>query len=218
MEITVRYSTVLVVQPDLIPPVLEFFVGHSGIHSSEARVQLRAWYLFSRLIGKIQKHAAPMSEQIIGAFTDLLEIRVKPALESGDTDSDTDSEQQDAFFDSQLYLFQSAGLLIASSRNNNLAVGQALLQSLTANIDECIQAATANQAVILNVHHSIMAIGDIAKGFEGASDITASTRQGAGTQLFTAPSETILKGLERLEESVSIRDAVRFPNDRFEFG
>jgi exportin-T len=211
MEIIVRYSTMLEVQPDLIPPVLEVFVGRLGIHSSEARVQLRAWYLFSRLLGKIQKDAGPMSDQIIRAFTDLLEIRIKPSLsfELRDSDSDSDSEQ-DTFFDSQLYLFQAAGLLTALTRNSNFEVGQALLRSVTENISERLKIAPPNQSVILHVHHSIMAIGDFAKGFDGAGDMTVSTRQDVGTRLFTAPSETILKGLERLEESLLVRDAVSF--------
>jgi exportin-T len=53
-----------------------------------------------------------------------------------------------------------------------------------------------------------MAIGDVAKGFESAGDLSIASRQEAGPRLFTAPSETILKALERLEEFVLIRDAV----------
>jgi exportin-T len=209
MEIALRYSTVLELRRDLIPPVLEFFAGSSGIHSSEARVQLRAWYLFSRLLGRIHKHLASMSEQIISSFLHLLEIRLKPSvpLLVGDSDSDSDSEQ-DVFFESQLYLFQCAGLLVASTQSNDLEVGHALLRSLCGNIDEPLTVAMPDHSAILRVHHSIMAIGEIAKGYDSAGEMTVSARQDATIRLFTGPTETILEGLERLEESLLIRDAV----------
>lgn len=214
MDIIVRYSAELQTQPDLIPPVLEFFVGSAGIHSSEAHIQLRAWYLFERLIGKLGKSLASIAEQILATFMDLLQIRVVPTANSSfprDDESDSDSEHQDVIFDSQLYLFQSAGLLIASTAESNFRVGQALLQSLRSNISERLEAAAPDQSAILFVHHSIMAIGDIAKGFDTGSETLLALRQENGSQLFAPVTDTILKALVRLEDSSFIRDAVRHP-------
>lgn len=212
MEIIVRYSAELLLQLDLIPAVLEFFVGSTGIHSAESHVQFRGWYLFDRLLGKMQGHLVSISGQILAAFSDLLQIRVPAASlatnPSGDGDSDSDSEQQDVFFDSQLYLFQSAGLLIASTQSSNFEVGQALLQSLGNNIQERIQAPSIDQIDLLYVHHTIMAIGDIAKGFDNASEILAPTREQAVNLLFIPATEIILKALTRFEDSILIRDAV----------
>jgi hypothetical protein len=212
MEITVRYAAELLLQPELIPAVLEFFVGSTGIHSIEPHVQFRAWYLFDRLLGKMQSNLLSISEQILAAFIDLLQIRViaTPIASNplGDGDSDGDSEQQDAFFDSQLYLFQSAGLLIASTHNSNFEVGQTLLRSLNNNVLERIQAASIDQSGLLHVHHTVMAIGDIAKGFDNASEVSAATREQAVRTLFTPATETILKALTRFENSNLIRDAV----------
>ena len=214
MEIMVRYSSELQLQPDLIPAVLEFFVGPFGIHSNEAPVQLRAWYLFERLLVKMQNNVASMSAQILAAFMDLLQIDVAPASRSSfqgaDTDSDSDSEQ-DLVFDSRLYLFQSAGLLMASMHATDFKAGGALLESLIANINEHSLPASPDQAVISNIHHTVMAIGDVAKGFEGAIAIDASalSRQQVGNRLFSPASEAILKALVRFEDSSLIRDAVR---------
>jgi exportin-T len=212
MEIMVRYSTELQLQPDLIPTVLEYFVGPFGIHSSEAQVQLRAWYLFERLLVKIQNNITSMSEQILAAFTDLLQINVSSSststFRSADSDSESDSEQ-DMVFDNQLYLFQSAGLLIASMHTTNFKAGETLLQSLITIINERLQLTQSDQVVVLKIHHTIMAIGDVAKGFDGSNDGPMLSRRQIGNRLFSLASETILKALARFEESSYIRDAVR---------
>ena len=211
----VRYSTELQLQPELIPVVLEFFVGPFGIHSSEAQVQLRAWYLFERLLVKMQNNITSMSEQILAAFTDLLQINVTSSsistFQTVDSDSETDSEH-DVVFDNQLYLFQSAGLLIASMHTTDFKAGENVLQSLIKIINERLQLTHSDQAVVLKIHHTIMAIGDIAKGFDSANDGPTLSRQQIGNRLFTPASETILKALATFEESSHIRDAVRNPS------
>lgn len=214
MDIIVRYSSQLQLRSDLIPPVLEFFVGTMGIHSNEAQVQLRSWYLFERYLVKVQGHIGPMSDQILVAFTDLLQIRMmnasNPLSQTPESDSDTDSEH-DVFFDSQLYLFQAAGLLIALMDGTKLEVAEALLQSLIANINEKTRLAATDQTLVVNIHHTIMAIGDIAKGYDGVGDgSTGSTmpRQGVGNRLFVPASEVILEALANFEDSSLIRDAV----------
>jgi exportin-T len=212
MEITVRYSAELLLQPELIPSVLEFFVGFTGIHSVEQHVRFRAWYLFNRLLRKMQGHLVSISEQILAAFSDLLQIRVTETSTApnplGDGDSDSDSEQQDALFDSQVYLFQSAGLLIASTQSSNFEVGQALLRSLSNNIQERVQASSIDPSGLLYVHHTVMAVGDIAKGFDEANEIPPPAREQAVNVLFIPATETILKALTRFEDSNLIRDAV----------
>jgi exportin-T len=216
MDITVRYSTELQIQTDLIPAVLEFFVGPAGIHSSEAQIQLRAWYLFERLLGKLQKSLVSISEQILATFMDLLQIRVVSTADTSfqrDDESDSDSEHQDVFFDSQLYLFQSAGLLIASTAESNFQVGQALLLSLRNNITDRLGIASPDQSAIMYVHHSIMAIGDIAKGFDNAIEMISVERQENGNRLFSPVTDTVLKALVRFEDSSSIRDSVTSPHD-----
>lgn len=202
----VRYSAELQLQSSLLSPVLEFFVGPSGIHSAEAHVQLRAWYLFERLLIKIQDNIAPMAEQVLGAFVDLLQIDVTASsISTADTDSESNSEQ-DVVFDNQLYLFQSAGLLIASLQSTNFKAGEGLLQSLNARIDAAVQLQTQDPMTILIVHHHVMAIGDIAKGFDNS--VVHSRRQ-FGYRLFSSASETILRALMTFQDSSSIRDAVR---------
>lgn len=210
MEIAVRYSSELLLLPDLIPPVLEVFVGPLGIHNTDAQAQFRSWYLFERLLQKTQNHIAPMSDQVLASFTDLLQINVSldsnSAFETPGSDSENDSEQ-DVFFDNQLYLFQSAGLLIALSCSSNFKAGEMLLHSLTANINSQLEIASPDQSLILNVHHTIMALGDIAKGFDNAV-MCMATHQRDKNRIFLPTSEIILKALTRFEESVAIRDAV----------
>jgi exportin-T len=213
MEIAVRYSSELLLLSSLVPRVLEVFVGPLGIHSTEAPVQFRSWYLFERLLEKIQNHIVPMSDQVLASFTDLLQINVSLnsnfPFEAAGSDSENDSEQ-DVFFDNQLYLFQSAGLLIALTRSTNFKAGEVLLHSLIANINNRLEIVAHDQSLILNVHHTIMALGDIAKGFDNAVE-SISPRQQDGNRLFLPTSEIILKALTRFEDSVAIRDAVFSP-------
>jgi len=205
LEIMVRYSAELQLQPSLLSPVLEFFVGPSGIHSTEAHVQLRAWYLFERLLIKIQDNVAPMAEQVLNAFVDLLQIDVPvSSISAADTDSESNSEH-DVVFDNQLFLFQSAGLLVASLQSTNFKAGEGLLQCLNTNIESRVQQQAQDSMTILIVHHIIMAIGDVAKGFD---DSMIQSRRQFGPRLFSSATETILRALLRFQDSSSIRDAV----------
>jgi len=211
MDILVRYSTEVQLQSNLIHSVLEFFVGQFGIHSPELRVQFRAWYLFDRLLSKFQKDIAPISEQILSTFTDLLVIRppmiLDTSFESIDSDSENESDR-DVFFDNQLYLFQSAGLLTALSHSSNFEIGQALIRALEGTINENLQGSRLNQQGAHYVHHSVMAIGDMAKGFDNAADVSSGSRQQTGTRFFYPASETVLKALSVYEDFSQIRDAV----------
>ena len=211
MEICVRYSAEIQLQSNIIPAILEFFVGPSGIHSAEPRVQFRAWYLFDRFLNKLQKDIVSISEQILTAFGDLLVIRAPvasaSAIETPDSDSETESER-DVLFDNQLYLFQSAGLLTALSQTSNFELGQALIQALQSTIKDHLTGALPDQQGVHYVHHAIMAIGNVAKGFDGAVEISSITRQQTGTKLFSPAAETVLKALSLYEDSSQIRDAV----------
>jgi exportin-T len=207
----VRYSAELQLQPSLLSPVLEFFVGPSGIHSTETHVQLRAWYLFERLLIKIQDKVSPMAEQVLGAFINLLQIDVTASsISTADSDSESTSEQ-DVVFDNQLFLFQSAGLLIASLQSTNFKAADGLLQSLTGTIDARVQLQAQDPVTILTVHHNIMALGDIAKGFDNSA---IQSRRQFGHRLFSLPSDSILRALVTFQDSSSVRDAVR-PDSRF---
>jgi len=207
----VRYSPELQLQPELISLVLNFFVGKSGIRSLEPKVQLRAWYLFARLLVRVQKNIVPISDQILTTFTDLLEIRVPVAVETQldaiESDSESESEH-DVFFDNQLYLFQSAGLLIALTQTPNCKIGHTLLQSLQVTITDRLPA-ELDQLSIQIVHHCIMAIGDIAKGLDSAAEVSSNVRQEVGNRLLYPAAETILNSLKVLEDSSLIREAVR---------
>jgi exportin-T len=207
METIVRYSTELQLKMDFNPPVLEFFVGPYGIRSKEPTVQLRSWYLFERLLVKIHPYISSMVEQVLLSFMDLLVIHITPKnamFQSQDSDSDNESEQ-DVVFDSQLYLYQSAGLLIACM--SKLDVAETLLQSLISNIKSRFQIVNPDQLVIMNIHHTIMAIGDIAKGFDSAS---RNSGEQLGTRIFGPAAETINEALERFEEYNIVRDATRY--------
>jgi hypothetical protein len=146
-----------------------------------------------------------MAEQVLGAFIDLLQIDVaESSISTADSDSESSSEQ-DVVFDNQLFLFQSAGLLIASLQSTNFKAADGLLQSLIGNIDARVQLQAQDPVTILTVHHNIMALGDIAKGFDNS--VIQSRRQ-FGHRLFLLASDSILRALVTFQDSSSVRDAV----------
>jgi exportin-T len=211
MDMIVRYSVEVQHQPNLIPPILEFFVSRYGIHSPEPNVQLRAWYLFGRLLSKFQKDISPISEQIMTTFTDLLVIQqpaeLRTSIESVDSDSENESGR-DIFFYNQLYLYQSAGLLTALAEHTNSEIFQALIEGLEGTINENMRSERLDQQGVHYVHHSIMALGDIAKGFDSVGEVSSEAHRQRGIELFYPVSETVLKATSTYQDFGQIRDAV----------
>jgi hypothetical protein len=62
---------------------------------------------------------------------------------------------------------------------------------------------------ILNVHHLVMALGNIAKGFPEPSEKALATAPPAWISVFKQATEAILAVLERMNQYKIIRDAVR---------
>ena len=73
-------------------------------------------------------------------------------------------------FDSQLYLFESAGILISLTYKNpgkSEALLLSVVEPLLDDLSRSLQAIKGPQDAqpILKVHHIIMALGNVAKGF-----------------------------------------------------
>ncbi|KAK3558222.1 hypothetical protein QTP86_013981 [Hemibagrus guttatus] len=106
-ETVVRYDKFFTVEPQHIPVVLMAFLDHRGLRHSSPKVRSRVAYLFSRFIKTLHKHMSAYIEDILSRIQDLLALTPPengfPALLTSDD---------------QLFMFETAGVLIVNSESS----------------------------------------------------------------------------------------------------
>lgn len=152
---------------------------------------------------------------LIESIRDLLVIQVElPELESPEQDLLDEAIKNPGIFDAQLYLFETTGTLVSlffktpEQRDRLLSsIVNPLLDDLSRNL---LAVKTSKDVPpILKVHHTIMALGNIAKG---CPDYPSPVPEGyilPPVEIFTQISQAILVCLEALNTYRPIRDAVR---------
>jgi len=219
MELIVRYVNVFEIHKELIPRALGGFV--QSCHSSHVRVRTRAWYLFQRFVKTVRTHIGDIAETIVRAVGDLLEIRAELS-ESTDNDmSSDDGKKHDATFDSQLYLFEAIGSLSSSTSiapERQVAFAREVMTPLFGDIEKHLALAQRGDTrAVLQIHHDILALGTLARGFSDWAPGTKSSApppSGLVSDEFEKVAEAVLVSLETLNKSVAIREAARFAFSR----
>ncbi|KAH6620398.1 Exportin-T [Boeremia exigua] len=219
MEICVRYYQFFEQNPQLIPKVLENFVTLT--HSNHVKVRSRSWYLFQRLVKHLRAQLGNVSYDIIQAVGDLLAIKAEvPDTSEDDMSSDEDDQSADALFNSQLFLFEAIGCIASAntvSVENKQLYARTIMSPLFADMEQTLpQARNGDERAILQIHHIIMALGTLARGYSdwvpSANNTTAPLTEVADE--FTKASEAMLVALQSLNTSGSIRHAARFAFSR----
>lgn len=243
-ECTSRYAEFFKMRSDLIQPTLGSLLDSRGIHSPQLAVQERAFYLFHKFIRDLRgsldnalvpsilesMSVSPSSDPdfeslalttllVILAFSrqDLLAIKpVIPDRESPEEDLLLKASTMSSPFDSQLYLFETVGILIWSfsdspdQQRSLLEVAcNPLLAQIASNLQLPISSAD-DILPILTIHHAMMAIGNIAKGFPEPTDNALALPSPPWVAVFKQSTEAILAVLDRLNTSKAIREAARF--------
>lgn len=185
------------------------------------RVRTRSWYLFYRLVKAIRAHIGNVTQTVIEAIGDLLVIRAELPSE-GDADDDMSSADHessaDAVFTSQLYLFEAVGVLCAASsipRDKQVVYAQSVMNPIFVDMENNLAAAKANdERAVLQIHHDIMALGTLARGF---SDSTPNLQASVSSEIMEAfgqVADATLIALESLKGSFNVRTAARFAFSR----
>ncbi|KAF2155973.1 hypothetical protein K461DRAFT_251985 [Myriangium duriaei CBS 260.36] len=220
LEICVRYCVFFEQNTGLIPRALENFVRF--IHSDHAKVRTRSWYLFFRFVKHLRTHLGGDAPTVMQSFGDLLHIKAEVPDETDDDDSSEFNDRSaDAVFTAQLYLFEAIGCVASTTQipiQNQTYYAKSVLDPLIADLNSAVPtAARGDEQAILQVHHVIMAIGTLAKGFcdwmPGVSSSGAPPANELSAQFHPA-SEAILAALETLKSSMHIRTAARFSFSR----
>ncbi|KAI9692185.1 MAG: pre-tRNA nuclear export protein [Bathelium mastoideum] len=216
MEICVRYCPFFEHHSQLIPSTLESFVRF--IHSDHVKVRTRSWYLFHRYIRHLRQQVGNVSDSIIHAIRDLLSIHAELPQESADDDMSSDANDQSAetVFTSQLYLFEAVGCIASTASvpvEQKVVYAQSIIGPLCTDMRQHVQPAEAgDQRAVLQIHHDIMALGTLAKGYSDWNPSLPSSGPPPApevSQEFLNASETILPVLEALKSSMDVRSAAR---------
>ncbi|RVX69965.1 hypothetical protein B0A52_05800 [Exophiala mesophila] len=222
MEICVRYSNFFERHTDYIQPVLENFLQLA--HHSSLKVKSRAWYLTQRLIRQLRPHVGGAAEAVVQSLSDLLTVRAELPSDSDKDDMSSDGDSgNDSTFTSQLYLFEAVGCVCGSVSVPTEKQAQyvtAIMQPMFSDIERNLELArSGNELANLQVHHEIMALGTIARGFSdftpGATGQNASAEPSSqAKQAFAQVAEATLVALTALKSSFQIRTAARFAFSR----
>ncbi|PVH95891.1 Exportin-T [Periconia macrospinosa] len=218
MEICVRHHQFFEQNPHLIPKILQNFV--SLTHHTHVKLRSRSWYLFQRLVKHLRSQLGNVSYEIIQAISDLLTIKAElPEDSTDDMSSDDEDQSVDALFDSQLYLFEAVGCIASSntvSTENQKLYAQTIMTPLFNDLEQTLpQARNGDERSILQIHHIIMAIGTLARGY---SDWNVSSNselpQSVVSEEFAKASAAIHVALKSMNSSIKIRNAARFAFSR----
>ena len=215
--------------PDLITQVLEKFVQH--VHHNHVKVRTRSWYLLQRFVKHLRNHIGNVAETLIQTLGPLLPIKAELSedgsegseQENEDMSSNENEQTANAQFNSQLYLYEAIGC-ICSARSipmeNQVVYLRLVISPLFADLQTHIPEAEAgDKRAALQVHHLIMALGTLARGYSdwspgNASAYNTNPPAAAISEEFVQTAEAILMALERLRSSFDVREAARFAFSR----
>lgn len=223
MELCVRYYTFFEANPQFIARTLEIFVRF--VHHDHFKVQSRSWYLFFRFVKQVRQHIGNIAEVIIQALSDLLPVKAElpeGASDNGDLSSDENDETSNAKFTRQLYLYEAIGVICSTHSvavNDQALYIRSIITQLFSDLETHLEQAKAgDERAILQVHHLIMAIGTVARGFSDwtPGNISSATLAPAKaiSDEFMPTAEAMLVALETLNFSFDVRTAARFAFSR----
>ena len=185
-------------------------------------VRARVFYLFHRFI-KDGKNGIPpeIALSLIGGIRDLLTIQVElPELEDPDQqDLLTEAIKNPGIFESQLYMFEAVGTLVNILYRNPeeqvsllQSIVKPLLDELSINLQSSTKG-TRDVLAIVRLHHIIMALGNIAKGFPDYPSPVPEGYIGPPLDVFRQVAQAILVCLGAMNVFKVVRDAVskQFP-------
>ncbi|KAH7884716.1 armadillo-type protein [Phlebopus sp. FC_14] len=215
-ETVARYGDFFKVRKDCIVPALAAMMDTRGLHGSDLSARSRAYYLFHRFI-KEEKNgiSAGLAVSLLEGMRDLLAIRIEvPKLENPEDDPLAEAIKNPGLFDSQLYLFETVGILVALLSKVPEQQASLLLSIVTPLLDDLstnIPLAKGGKDVIpiVRIHHTIMALGNIAKGFPDYPSPVPEGYSFAPLEVFRQCAQAILLSLEAMNVFKDVRDATR---------
>lgn len=189
----------------------------SGVHNDDIRYRLRLFYFCHRFIKELRNEIpVDIVPTAIASLRDLLPIIVEiPEPEEPETDVLLEAVT-DSTFNSQLYLYETTGALCsllfrtpADQATMLLSLVKPLMEDLSVNFQAVRSNGSSDLVPIVRVHHIIMALGNIAKGFPDYPSPLPPNYILPPLEVFAEMAQAILVCLEAMSVFKPIRDAVR---------
>lgn len=189
----------------------------SGLHNDNLRYRLRLFYFCHRFVKELRNEIpVDVVPTAIASMQDLLPIVVEiPEPEEPETDLLTEATK-DSTFSSQLYLYEATGTLCslmfrtpAEQRAILLSSVKPLMDDLSVNFQAFGSKGSSDLIPIVRVHHVIMALGNIAKGFPDYPNPVPPNYILPPMDVFAEMAQAILVCLKAMNIFKPIRDAVR---------
>ena len=228
-----RYTDFFKVRKETIVPTLEAFVDarcvylisvtptylnsndYSGLHHPDSSFRARLSFLFSRFIRE-SRNDIPQNicETITQSVRDLLEIEVQlPDPEEVETDILTEAAKNPRF-ETQLFLFETIGILCAIIAKDSSEPTRLLLSFVTPLMDKLSESLQAygkggqDVVPVVLTHHIIYALGTIAKGYPDYPTPAHADYVSPSLDVFAQVAQAILVCLERMNVFKIVREAV----------
>ncbi|THH18865.1 hypothetical protein EUX98_g8885 [Antrodiella citrinella] len=215
-ETAARYGDFFKVRKDCIVPTLRAMLDTRGLHNPDTRLRPRVFYLFHRFIKEDRNEiSTDVAISLLDNIRDLLTVEVElPEIED-EREPLTEAVNNPSMFDSQLYLFETAGTLVSLFYKEPERASALLLSVVKPLLD---QMSTNLRAVkgpddllpILTVHHDIMALGNVAKGYPDYPSPVPDNYVPPPLDVFSQVAQAILVSLEAMNVFRVVRDATRF--------
>ncbi|KAJ7903544.1 armadillo-type protein [Mycena olivaceomarginata] len=220
-ETAARYPDFFKVRRECIMPTLEAMIDTRGLHNLDTNHRSRVNYLFHRFIKEVRSDIpGEVAVNIANSLRDLLPIEVQlPDADDSDSSADLLSEAiKNSAFDSQLYLYETVGTLcsLLSKTPDQLAslllsFVKPLMSELSDNLQAYRTKGSQDLIPIVKVHHVVMALGNIAKGFpEYPTPVPVGYVPFPVNDVFGEVAQAILVCLEAMNVFKDVRDASRF--------
>ncbi|KAK7033114.1 Exportin-T [Favolaschia claudopus] len=220
-ETTARYPDFFKVRRECIMPTLEAMIDTRGMHNSDASHRSRVNYLFNRFVKEVRSDISEeVAVSIASSLRDLVTIEAQlPDADDSDSSADLLSEAiKNSTFDAQLYLYETVGMLCSLLSKTPqqltsllLSFVKPLMSELSDNLQAYRTKGMLDLIPIVKVHHVIMALGNIAKGFpEYPSPVPADYVPLPVNDVLGEVAQAILVCLEAMNIFKDIRDASRF--------
>ena len=175
---------------------------------------MRIYYLFHRFIKEVRNDIpVHLGAGIIDSIRGLLPIVAEmPQMDESSEDLLSEAVKSSSF-DSQLYLYETAGILcslLQKSPEEQATLLLSLVKPLLEELSVYLQASTKTREIvaIVKVHHIIMALGNISKGFPEYPTSPPEGYVPPPLEVLGRVAQAILVCLEAMNVFKPVRDAV----------
>ncbi|GAK64103.1 ARM repeat-containing protein [Moesziomyces antarcticus] len=216
-ECLVRYSNFFAARSACVSDALPAFLDWRGVHHEKLGVRKRVNYLLYRFVRDLRAVAAvPLDyvQRLLQGLQDLLVVRAELPEVAPDEDPLEKATGHAGYFDSQLYLLETSGILISllnTAPQEQLVLLKAISEPLSEQMRQAVQAFQRNAqdlTSVLQVHHLMLALSSLSKGFPDVNPNSAQPEpQWVG--VFKAITEQVLLSIGAMNSFAVVREAAR---------